>query len=92
MKRGTLMGRKPAIETPPTTDAPSSTVAPAAPTQARPAKAKTREGKRNVTAFIDEAAHRQLRLLAAAEDAAMQDLFVEALNLLFENRSLSRIA
>lgn len=92
MKRGTLMSRKPAADTAPAVEAPVAPVAPAAPTQARPAKAKTREGKRNVTAFVDEAAHRQLRMLAATEDAAMQDLFVEALNLLFENRGLSRIA
>lgn len=92
MKRGTLMGRKPAIEPALAAEEPAATAAPAAPSQARAAKAKTREGKRNVTAFVDEAAHRQLRMLAATEDAAMQDLFVEALNLLFENRGLSRIA
>ncbi|SDA12781.1 hypothetical protein SAMN02799622_00808 [Methylobacterium sp. UNC378MF] len=92
MKRGTLMGKKPATEPASAAEAPAEPVAPSAPTQARPAKAKTREGKRNVTAFVDEAAHRQLRMLAATEDAAMQDLFVEALNLLFENRGLSRIA
>lgn len=92
MKRGTLMGKKPAGEAPAATEPPATAGAPAAPSQARAPKAKTREGKRNVTAFVDEAAHRQLRLLAATEDAAMQDLFVEALNLLFENRGLSRIA
>lgn len=92
MKRGTLMGKKPTGEPAAAAETPAAAAAPSAPTQARVAKAKTREGKRNVTAFVDEAAHRQLRLLAATEDAAMQDLFVEALNLLFENRGLSRIA
>lgn len=58
----------------------------------RHSKATTREGKRAVTAYIDPAAFRQLKHIAADEDAQMQDLVTEAINLLFEKRGLSRLA
>lgn len=55
-------------------------------------KAATREGKRVVTAYLDPEAFRQLKRIAADEDAQQQDLLVEGINLLFEKRGLSRIA
>lgn len=55
-------------------------------------KAATREGKRAVTAYIAPEAFRQLKRVAADEDAQMQDLMVEAINAIFEKRGLSRIA
>lgn len=55
-------------------------------------KAATREGKRAVTCYIEPEAFRQLKRLGADEDAQQQDLLVEAINLLFEKRGLSRIA
>ncbi|MCJ2131278.1 ribbon-helix-helix domain-containing protein [Methylobacterium sp. E-045] len=55
-------------------------------------KASTREGKRVVTAYLDPEAFRQLKRIAADEDAQQQDLLLEGINLVFEKRGLSRIA
>ncbi len=89
MKRGTLLGAKPA---PAPVVVPPRPLAAAALAAAPAARAKTREGKRNITAFIDEAAHRQLGQLALDTGTKKQDLFVEALNLLFERHRKARIA
>jgi hypothetical protein len=55
-------------------------------------KASTREGKRVVTAYLDPEAFRQLKRIAADEDAQQQDLLLEGINAVFEKRGLSRIA
>ena len=59
---------------------------------ARYPKASTREGKRVVTAYLDPEAFRQLKRIAADEDAQQQDLLIEGINAVFEKRGLSRIA
>ena len=72
--------------------------APAEPKAAEPAaraaypKATTRAGKRVVTAYVSPEAFRQLKRIAADEDAQVQDLLTEGLNAVFAARGLSRIA
>ena len=74
--------------------APSPTPAAAAEPAARPSypKASTRAGKRVVTAYVSPEAFRQLKRVAADEDAQVQDLLTEGLNAVFAARGLSRIA
>lgn len=55
-------------------------------------KASTRAGKRVVTAYVSPEAFRQLKRIAADEDAQVQDLLTEGLNAVFAARGLSRIA
>jgi hypothetical protein len=45
-----------------------------------------------VTAYISPEAFRQLKRIAADEDAQVQDLLTEGLNAVFAARGLSRIA
>lgn len=75
---------------------PSPAPAPSAgPEEANPTrypKATTRAGKRVVTAYISPEAFRQLKRIAADEDAQVQDLLTEGLNAVFAARGLSRIA
>src|SRR4051794_7902027 len=88
----------PAVETP----APALTVvAPvAAPDTGIPASepgrkypvAKTREGKRVATVYLEKEALRQLQKLAFDEETTIQALLVEGVNNVFASRSLSRIA
>ena len=72
--------------------------APPEPTAAEPTvraaypKATTRAGKRVVTAYVSPEAFRQLKRIAADEDAQVQDLLTEGLNAVFTARGLSRIA
>lgn len=80
-------------------EAPSSRVPSSAATEAAtPAvkaaypKATTRAGKRVVTAYVSPEAFRQLKRVAADEDAQVQDLLTEGLNAVFAARGLSRIA
>lgn len=70
----------------------TETAARAAAATARYPKASTREGKRVVTAYLDPEAFRQLKRIAADEDAQQQDLLIEGINAVFEKRGLSRIA
>lgn len=63
----------------------------AAPTTKYP-KAKTREGKRVATCYLEREAHRQLQKIVFDEETTMQDLLVEGINAVFERRGLSRIA
>ena len=90
------MSKRGRLFTPPKTDAPASQPAePAAPAPLAARKStvsKSRAGKRNVTAYLDPAAFRQLKRLAADEDAAVQDLLVEGINEVSAKRGLSRIA
>ncbi|TXN76084.1 hypothetical protein FV228_01615 [Methylobacterium sp. WL18] len=77
---------------------PSAAPSPAAPPGAEPTpraaypKATTRAGKRVVTAYVSPEAFRQLKRIAADEDAQVQDLLTEGLNAVFAARGLSRIA
>jgi hypothetical protein len=78
--------------------APVSAPVPAEPKAAEPVaraaypKASTRAGKRVVTAYVSPEAFRQLKRIAADEDAQVQDLLTEGLNAVFAARGLSRIA
>lgn len=54
--------------------------------------APSRRGKRNVSAYIDASAAKQLRILAAEREASTQSLLEEALNDLFRKYGKSAIA
>jgi hypothetical protein len=54
--------------------------------------APSRRGKRNVSAYVDAAAAKQLRLLAVDLDTSIQALVEEALNDLFRKHGKSAIA
>jgi hypothetical protein len=51
-----------------------------------------RSGKRLIGGHFDKAVSRQLRELAAREDATVQALLAEAMNMLFAARGLPQIA
>ena len=59
---------------------------------ARYPKAKTREGKRVATVYLEHEALRQLQKVAFDEETTIQALLVEGVNAVFERRRLSRIA
>jgi hypothetical protein len=65
--------------------APGPTV-PAAPRQA------SRQGKKIVTYYLEPEPFVQLKVLAAKSGRTVQELNLEALNLLFEKHQVSRIA
>ena len=78
-------------------------VAPSAPAAAAPEPApapasdatsrqRSRQGKKVVTYYLDPEPFTQLKVLAAKTGITVQDLSVEALNLLFERHQVSRIA
>ncbi len=54
--------------------------------------AKTREGKRVATVYLEKEALRQLQKLAFDEETTLQALLVEGINSVFAARGLSRIA
>ncbi len=54
--------------------------------------AKTREGKRVATLYLEKEALRQLQKLAFDEETTLQSLLVEGVNNVFAARGLSRIA
>lgn len=54
--------------------------------------AKTREGKRVATVYLEPEGLRQLKRVAFDEDKTVQELLVEGINAVFEKRGLSRIA
>ncbi|MFL5130208.1 MAG: ribbon-helix-helix domain-containing protein [Microvirga sp.] len=93
-KRSSLFGG--AVEAKPDLPAPSTPLP--EPTQAPEAQvrkypiAKTREGKRVATVYLDKEALRQLQKLAFDEETTIQALLVEGVNNVFASRSLSRIA
>ncbi|MGI4763567.1 MAG: ribbon-helix-helix domain-containing protein [Janthinobacterium lividum] len=76
--------------------APTRAPAPPALTEPSPAnrypKAKTREGKRVATVYLDREALRQLQKVGFDEETTIQALLVEGVNAVFERRGLSRIA
>ena len=55
-------------------------------------RSPSRRGRKAVTIYLDTAAHRQLRLLAAEQGRSGQDLAVEAINDLFGKHGKARIA
>lgn len=54
--------------------------------------AKTREGKRVATVYLEPEALRQLKRISFDEETTVQELLVEGVNAVFEKRGLSRIA
>lgn len=102
-KRPSLFSAKPAPAVSQADEATSEAPVPLAPDPAEPRapeptprgaypKATTRAGKRVVTAYVSPEAFRQLKRIAADEDAQVQDLLTEGLNAVFAARGLSRIA
>lgn len=66
-------------------------VAPQPPARKYPV-AKTREGKRVATVYLEPEALRQLKRVSFDEETTVQELLVEGVNAVFEKRGLSRIA
>jgi hypothetical protein len=60
--------------------------------EAAPPRNPNRVNKKGVQAWLSPEAHRQLRIMAIREDAQVQDLLLEALDLLFASRGEPRIA
>jgi hypothetical protein len=54
--------------------------------------AKTREGRRAATVYLDKEALRQLQKIAFDEETTIQALLAEGVNSVFTARGLSRIA
>jgi hypothetical protein len=54
--------------------------------------AKTREGRRAATVYLDKEALRQLQKIAFDEETTIQALLAEGINGVFAARGLSRIA
>ncbi|MBV8442069.1 MAG: hypothetical protein JO312_16165 [Hyphomicrobiales bacterium] len=69
--------------------APEPTPAAASDTASRQ---RSRQGKKVVTYYLDPEPFTQLKILSAKTGTTIQDLSLEALNLLFERHQLSRIA
>ncbi len=77
----------------------SATTSPASPVPAAEPEpkrkypvAKTREGKRVATVYLEPEALRQLKRIGFDEETTVQELLVEGINAVFEKRGLSRIA
>jgi len=66
--------------------------APSAPTNDAAARQRSRQGKKVVTYYLDPEPFTQLKVLSAKTGITVQDLSLEALNLLFERHQVSRIA
>lgn len=56
------------------------------------ARQRSRQGKKVVTYYLDPEPFTQLKVLSAKTGITVQDLNLEALNLLFERHQVSRIA
>jgi hypothetical protein len=54
--------------------------------------AKTRQGKRVATVYLEPEALRQLRQIALSEERTVQELLAEGVNAVFAKRAMSRIA
>jgi hypothetical protein len=87
-KRASLFGKS--------DPAPIEPVVAAPPPVAEPARkypvAKTREGKRVATVYLEPEALRQLKRIGFDEEKTVQELLTEGVNAVFEKRGLSRIA
>jgi hypothetical protein len=93
-KRSSLFGAPAApkaAEEPAVPTAVAPTVPAADPNRKYPI-AKTREGKRVATVYLEREALRQLQKIAFDEETTMQALLVEGINAVFQARGLSRIA
>lgn len=77
---------QPATASPAMPDTPANTPPP------RSQRPPSRQGKRQISLSVDPEVHRQLRTLAAKEDKSLEALGKEALNLLFAQYGLARIA
>lgn len=55
-------------------------------------RASTREGKKTATVFIDKSVHDQMRMLTIETDKSIQELQIEAWNLLFQSYNKPPIA
>lgn len=88
-KRASLFSRPVAVPDP----APAAPPPPAVPPEAarKYPVAKTREGKRVATVYLEPEALRQLKRVAFDEERTVQDLLLEGVNAVFEKRGLSRI-
>ena len=79
-------------ETSPVAAAPAPTAAVEAEAQERKYPvAKTREGRRAATVYLDKEALRQLQKIAFDEETTIQALLAEGVNSVFAARGLSRI-
>lgn len=56
------------------------------------ARQRSRQGKKVVTYYLDPEPFTQLKILSAKTGVTIQELSLEALNLLFERHQISRIA
>ncbi len=90
-KRASLFGKTPAEPATPAPSAQSSPEPAAEPGRKYPV-AKTREGKRVATVYLEPEALRQLKKIGFDEERTVQDLLIEGINAVFEKRGLSRIA
>ena len=63
-----------------------------APSNEPTARQRSRQGKKVVTYYLDPEPFTQLKVLSAKTGITVQDLSLEALNLLFERHQASRIA
>lgn len=90
-KRASLFS-DPSAPSKPAAAEPPATPPPAAADARRHAVAKSRQGKRNATAYLEPEALQQLKMIAVREDTTVQALLVEGINEVFAKRGLSRIA
>ncbi len=71
---------------------PHDSAAPEAESRRKYPVAKTREGKRVATVYLEPEALKQLKRIGFDEETTVQELLVEGINAVFEKRGLSRIA
>jgi hypothetical protein len=76
----------------PTTETSEATPVPAKPRRKTPARPPSREGKRSIACFANEETWEQLSILSVRTRRPVQDLLLEAIDLLFQANGLSRIA
>jgi hypothetical protein len=77
-------------EAPQATPAAQAMVAPAEPPKAR--QKPSRVATKHIGGYFDPAVSRQLRQIGVEEDATVQDLLAEAIDLLFQSRQRPTIA
>jgi hypothetical protein len=82
---------EPAVAAPSPAPAPVAAVEPESQARKYPV-AKTREGRRAATVYLDKEALRQLQKIAFDEETTIQALLAEGVNNVFAARGLSRIA
>jgi hypothetical protein len=90
-KRASLFGKATPGPVEPSAVAPVAQVPVEEPARKYPV-AKTREGKRVATVYLEPEALRQLKRIGFDEERTVQELLIEGVNAIFEKRGLSRIA